>query len=125
MPRDSIDSRDEYDDSTTQTAEPEEPEGTFWQTYSPRFEMPISYVVSALLIALALMLVSVLMYLSMLPPAEGYKPGPQIGAYGGEDADGDGAAGSGDNIDPKVVGANAPTRDDAKEILPDLESLPS
>lgn len=128
MPRDTIDSRDDYDDrddAGTRTAEPEEPSATFWNTYSPRFEMPISYVVSALAIALALMLVSLLMYLSMLPPAEGFKPGPKLGAYGGEDDFGDGEAGGGGVPDPTVLGQNAPTREDAKDILPDLDSLPS
>ncbi len=113
--------RDEIENEDPAQLSPHD--GTFWQTYSPRFEMPISYVVAALLIALALMLVSLLMYLSYLPSGE-YKPGPQIGMFGGEDAFGEGEAGGGGEIDPKVDGANAPTRQDAKEILPDLESLP-
>ncbi len=128
MPRENINDRDDdfddRDDGATQTAEPDEPEGTFWQTYSPRFEMPISYVTSALAIALALMLVSMLMVCSGLPSSD-YKPGPKLGAFSGDDASGEGEAGSGGDIDPKVLGANAPTRDDAKDILPDLDALPS
>ncbi len=125
MPRQNINDRDDFDDdrddSDTQTAEPEAPEGTFWGTYSPRFEMPISYVVSALLIALALLLVSLLMLVSMLPSGD-YKEGPKIGAFDGNDKSGEGEAGQGGVIDPKVLGSSPPTRDDAKDIVPDLDS---
>lgn len=133
MPRDRIDDRDDRDrddqplteePQTDALASPAEDAGVFWRTYSPRFEMPISYVLSGLFIALALFFFSLLMYMGM-QGGETYKPGPQLGLYGGDDLFGDGEAGAGGVPDPTVLGQNAPTRDEMKEILPDLEKLDS
>jgi len=117
--RDDRDEREEQDEDAL--AAPGE--ATFWRTYSPRFEMPISYVVSALAIASGLFLITLLMFLAG-GFDEKFKPGLKIGLTDGSDADGEGQTGGGPEIDPKVIGDNtAPTRDEMKDILPDLEKL--
>lgn len=127
MPRDHSDDRDDRDDDRDDREDREdqpddqEPEETFWQRYSPRFEMPISYVASALTIALALFVATLLVFATMTAD-EKFKLGPQIGLAGGDDDFGNGETGGGGQIDPKVLGHNAPTRDDMKEVLPDLDS---
>lgn len=125
MPRETIADRDDFDGEpeTNATAAPNE--GAFWRTYSPRFEMPISYVVAALAIALVLFFISLLMYFHF-QNNENYKPGPMIGTTDGDDSSGAGETGAGGEIDPKVKGDNtAPTRDDIKDIVPDIDKLPS
>jgi hypothetical protein len=81
-------------------------------------------VLSGLFIALALFAFSLLMYMG-LQGGEKYKPGPQLGMYGGDDLFGDGQTGEGGVPDPTVLGQNAPTREEIREILPDLENLDS
>lgn len=125
MPRETIDDRGDFDDEpeTDATAAPNE--GAFWRTYSPRFEMPISYVVAALAIALVLFFISLLMYFHF-QNNEGYKPGPQLGLTDGSDATGAGESGAGGAEDPKNIGDNtAPTRDDIKDVVQDIDKLPT
>ncbi len=120
---DSIDDRDETPadapPETTALAPPLSPE--YWQTYSPRFEMPISYVVAALVIGLGLLILLSVIWWTNLPP-EGYKPGPKLGMVDGPDLTGDGEAGSGGDPEPLVVGRSA-TPEDIKQVLPDFKDV--
>ena len=95
-------------------AEPDE--NVFWQVYSPRFEMPISYVLAALLMAIFVALGAVLVGLHNTPTDT--KPGARIGTVDGPDDTGEGSEGAGGDINPVVIGANTPTQDDIKNILP-------
>ncbi|MCU0704589.1 MAG: hypothetical protein MUF18_11485 [Fimbriiglobus sp.] len=106
---------------TDPLASPAEDVGVFWHTYSPRFEMPISYVVSGLVIALLALLAALVLWIQAQPAGD-YKEGPKLGLTDGDDAFGEGEAGQGGVADPTVLGQNAPTRDDAKEILPDIDT---
>lgn len=124
--RDGFDDRDDREGGNTATAEPEtDPfappsEAAFWHTYSSRFECPIAYVASALIIALGLLVVSWLFYISL--KNDNYKPPVQIGLAGGDDDFGEGEEGGGGEINPLVLGQNSPTRDEMKNILPDLDT---
>lgn len=135
MARDQIDDRDDFDDrdegderdrGNTATAAPEtDPfappsEAAFWHTYSARFECPIAHVASALIIALGLLIVSWAIFNSL--KSDDYKPPVQIGLVGGDDDFGEGEEGGGGQIDPLTLGFNAPTRDEMKNILPDLDT---
>lgn len=125
MPRENIDDRDEFEDEPETDALAAPGDGTFWRTYSPRFEMPISYVVSALAIALVLFVISLLMYFHF-QSSDSYKPGLKIGLTDGSDDFGEGQEGGGGPIDPKVSGDNtAPTRDDIKDVVQDIDKLPA
>ena len=95
-------------------AEPDE--NVFWQVYSPRFEMPISYVLAALLMAIFVALAAVLINLDNTP--KNTKPGARIGTVDGPDDFGEGSEGSGGVVDPITLGANSPTQEDIKNILP-------
>ena len=92
-------------------------EKAFWNTYSPRFEAPISHVAAALLLASFVGILSFILYISIA--GEKFKPGAKMGTYGGTDDAGDGEEGGGGAVDPLVLGQNAPTQDDIKKILPD------
>ena len=119
---DPIDREDTPTDAPPDTAAlapPLSPE--YWQTYSPRFECPISYVLAALVVGLGVFLLLSVIWWTNLPPAE-FKPGPKIGLTDGNEAFGDGEAGSGGQPDPLVLGQNAPTRDDMKQIVPDIDT---
>lgn len=138
MARDHIDDRDDFDDrddrdSRGGSAAPDQPETdpfapptepAFWHTYSARFECPISHVVAALLMVLAAFLFLLVKYWEDKP--SGFVPPVQLGLVDGPDATGEGEAGSGGTVDPQILGSNEPTRDEIKNVLPDLDpsSLP-
>ncbi len=124
-------SGDDRDDPTAPVetdalASPAEDAGVFWRTYSPRFEMPISAVLSALALGLAVLLFAGLAFLSMSCSGSGaYTPGPVIGTTDGDDAFGAGESGGGGEPDPTIVGNSPPSRDDIKDVVQDLETLES
>jgi hypothetical protein len=93
----------------------------FWVTYSPRFEMPISYTGSALLLASFVALLALILMFQGLSGKT--KPGAQLGLVG-DDAFGAGSAGSGGEPDPLVDGNNMPKPEDIREVLPTPDSLP-
>ena len=102
---------------TTDSQSVAEPEATtFWSLYSPRFEMPISHIVAAILIVGCLGLFSFIRYLENSSYPQ--KPGPKIGTVDGPDETGDGAEGAGGVEDPIAQGSNTPTAEDIKNILP-------
>ena len=64
---------DQHDDDELDVAvadQTEPGEDTFWQLHSPRFEMPISYVSSALIMAGILALILAISYLSNTGPKQ-------------------------------------------------------
>jgi hypothetical protein len=118
---------DELDDETPAATEAgaavaEPDENVFWQVYSPRFEMPISYVVAALLIALFIGTMAILVGLENNP--KNTKPGARIGTVDGPDDFGEGSEGAGGVENPIVIGANTPTQEDIKNVLPTDMTLP-
>ena len=84
--------------------------------------MPISYVVAALLIALFIGTMAVLVGLENSP--KNTKPGARIGTVDGPDDFGEGSEGAGSDLNPVVIGANNPTPEDIKNILPNDMTLP-
>lgn len=100
---------------TSALAEPDEK--VWWNTYSPRFEMPISFSGSALVLASFLGLLVLVLFIAY---NIGGKPkGPtQIAMVDGDDESGLGTAGSGGNPDPIVTGESAPTAQDFANVLP-------
>ena len=129
MAREDRDDRsDELDDEAPSATEAgaavaEPDENVFWQVYSPRFEMPISYVVAALLIALFIGTMAVLVGLENSP--KNTKPGARIGTVDGPDDFGEGDEGAGGKENPITIGDSLPTKEDIANILPDPNmSLP-
>lgn len=121
--------RDDRDDPTAPPetdalASPAEDAGVFWHTYSPRFEMPISAVLSALALGLAVLMFVALAFLSNFNCEKStYQPGPVIGNTDGDDAFGAGESGGGGEPDPAILGSNAPTRDEMRDIVQDFDKL--
>jgi hypothetical protein len=111
------DDRDLDRTETDALAEPDDQ--TFWNTYSPRFEMPISYVGSALVIVSFFGLLMLFSYLSLT--VSNNRPGAQLAIIGGDDDSGLGEAGSGGKENPITLGENAAMREDLKNILPNLD----
>jgi len=87
----------------------------YWQTYNPRFEIPISYLLAIFAMGLGLLIFLGIRSVDDGPPQ---KPGAKIGTVDGPDDTGDGSEGSGGVIDPIALGANTPTAEDIKNILP-------
>lgn len=111
---------DDLDDLPSGTIAPDaiEPdENTFWEVYSPRFEMPISYTASALLIASFVGLLAVILALGSFGVRE--KPPPILGLVDGTDDFGEGSEKLGVE-NPLTIG-QAPTEQDFKEVLPNPE----
>ncbi len=116
-----LDQRD-HDELDVAVADQTEPgEDTFWQLHSARFEMPISYVSSALIMAGILALILAVAYISN----SGVKqdPVPIALADGGTDDTGEGSEGLGGEENPITLGASAPTPDDIK-ALPHPDAIP-
>jgi hypothetical protein len=97
-------------------------DNVFWQVYSPRFEMPISYVVAALLIALFIGLMAVIV--SLENKSNNTKPGAKIGTVDGADDFGEGSEGAGGEVNPITLGEKLPTAEDFKNVLPNDMTLP-
>jgi hypothetical protein len=119
MRTDDHDDREDKDETelATPAALSEPDEKTFWSTYSPRFEMPISYTGSALIIASFVGLLAVILYLSTYFGKE--SPGAVMSMVdGGDDAFGAGKAGDGGVENPITIGQNTPTPEDIANILP-------
>ncbi len=110
---------DELDVAVADQTEPGE--DTFWQLHSPRFEMPISYVSSALIMAGILALILAISYLSNTGPKQ--DPVPIALANDGTDDSGEGSEGLGGQENPITLGASAPTPEDF-ESLPHPELIP-
>lgn len=125
MPRDERDTpdigepdglTDHEDEVVAPDALAEPGDKAFWVTYSPRFEMPISYTGSALLLA---SFVGLLALILMIPSFGKQRKGAELGLVGDDDF-GAGSAGKGVD-DPLVTGDNTPTKEDIKEVLPNPE----
>lgn len=100
-------------DPTQVLAEPGD--STFWGTYSPRYEMPISYTASALILASFVGLLAVILALASQTTRD--KPPPVLSVYPGPDDTGDGERERG-HENPLVVGDNTPTQEDISRVLP-------
>ncbi len=93
----------------------------FWTRYSPRYEMPISYTASALVIAL---LAGLLALVLMVPVFSRPKPAAQIG-YIGEDMVGAGSEGATGAAEPNAANNPEPKPDPIREVEPNpVEKLP-
>lgn len=104
---------------------PDEPsEATFWQTYSPNLELPISSILS---VFAHVLLVGLLFAVFQLSFGGKDKSGVPIKLVdGGFDDAGDGSAGSGGAVDPVALGNAAPDKTDLDRLplpnaLPDIQ----
>jgi hypothetical protein len=97
---------------TSALAEPDEK--VWWNTYSPRFEMPISFSGSALVLAAVLGIFTLIILLDRLLFVTPRGP-TQIGLVDGDDASGLGTAGSGGTPDPIAPGETNPNVADPNE----------
>ena len=119
-----LDEHDDDDELDVAVAEQTEPgENTFWQVHSPRFEMPISYVSSALIMAGILALILAISYLSNTGVKQ--DPVPIALADDGADDSGEGSEGLGGAENPITLGASDPTPEDVKalphpDLIPDI-----
>jgi hypothetical protein len=96
-------------------------EETFWQTYSPNLELPISTVASIFAhVLLVAVLFLIYQYFSQGKETASL---PIVLVDGGSDATGDGSPGSGGTVDPVAVGAAAPKPQDF-DALPLPNPLP-
>jgi hypothetical protein len=114
--RDDRDELDEVEDETDALAEPDEK--TFWNTYSPRHEMPISHVASALIL---LSFVGLLALFGMFALNSSNRKGAELGLYSGDDDSGVGTEGSGGVENPITIGDNTAMKEDLQKIVPNLD----
>lgn len=99
-------------------------EKTFWQTYSPQYEFPISIVGAIFLLTFLFAMTAVIPYLFVtfhrIPDRT---PVPMVGIQGGVEDGDEGGSGGGGVPEPEPIAQTAPSEQDFA-ALPDRESIP-
>jgi len=111
----------DLEDDELDETQPEPGEATFWQTHSPRFEMPISFTTAAFLLAGMFALMLALFFASNIGPKQDSVPIALSDA--GDDDGGDGSQGGGGEPDPIAIGFSPPTEQD-RQALPHPDEIP-
>lgn len=122
MSTDLDDERDEDEELDEAEGEAEEPgEETFWQAHSSRFEMPISFTSSALIMAGLFALLLGIYFVANR--GEKQDSVPIALSDGGFDDEGLGSEGGGGEKDPIAIGFTPPTEKDVQQ-LPHPDQIP-
>ena len=117
-----LDERDDEDELDVAEAERPEPgEETFWQAHSPRFEMPISFTTSALIMAGLFALMLGIYFVAN--SGEKQDSVPIALSDAGFDDEGAGSEGGGGVPDPIAIGFTPPSEKDVQN-LPHPEDIP-
>ncbi len=117
-----LDERDDEDDlDETDPQRPGPGEETFWQAHSPRFEMPISFTTSALVMAALFALVLGIYFVANRGQTQDSVP-IALSDAGFDDA-GDGSEGLGGEANPIAIGFTPPTEQDVQN-LPHPDQIP-
>jgi len=110
---------DDLDDTEADDTEPGD--ATFWQTHSARFEMPISFTTSALIMAGLFALILGIYFAATREEQQGSVPIALTDQ--GFDDEGAGSEGGGGQPDPIAIGFTPPTEKDT-QTLPHPEAIP-